>query len=292
MYEQHLKVTLEQNICTGKKYLLGNFPLLPPIHCLNEVHVPSIFKQTSFPSIFAMLYDSGGMPLMPLLAPLSLAHPIPTSPHPLLVSVYWACSILCWLCTHSYPYQPPCLSPQSWSIKAFVGITFYTPPNFSPTFDSLTKAESQSTEGQKWHLGPRWDYHFPGAPLAPPPPSLPLSVCSSPRSVHNCHPSANSLTSDVLIRSWVIIGVTDVSWGGPDLGFGHSPILLDRLRQKSMKRYRNIFKKILDLVIHLFSWTDWSRGHCGSDSVIETLMLDQTSPDLSTLHDTPREENI
>ena len=79
MYE-HLEATLEQNICTGKKYLLGNFPLLPPIHCLNEVHVPSIFKQTSFPSIFAMLYDSGGMPLMPLLAPLSLAHPIP--PHP------------------------------------------------------------------------------------------------------------------------------------------------------------------------------------------------------------------
>ena len=79
MYEQHLKVTLEQNICTGKKYLLGNFPLLPPIHCLNEVHVPSIFKQTSFPSIFAILYDSGGMPLMPLLAPLP-PHPIPPRP--------------------------------------------------------------------------------------------------------------------------------------------------------------------------------------------------------------------
>ena len=76
MYEQHLKVILVQNICTGKKYLLGNFPLLPPIHCLNEVHVPSIFKQTSFPSIFAMLYDSGGHAIDAVAS-----SPIPRAPY-------------------------------------------------------------------------------------------------------------------------------------------------------------------------------------------------------------------
>ena len=110
-------------------------------------------------------------------------------------------------------------------------------------------AISRVTEYRGSEVTPRSEVGLPfprGSVCIPPlvtPHPLPLSVCSSPRSVHNCHPSANSSTSDVLIRSWVIIGVTDVSWGGPDLGFGHSPILLGRLKQKVWKDIK-IYLKI------------------------------------------------
>ena len=165
----------------------------------------------------------------------------------MLVSEYWAGSTLCWL--HTQRSSPHLIIFFFANLNISLQVIFH---------NRLTVWQRLATPGQKWHLGPRWDYHFPGAPLALPAPMYcmlpppnyththhPHPLCPSPRSVDNCHSCAKPANFRHID--------TEGHYSG-HRGDGCGCILRKDLLAELISS---------DLVVHLFCRTDWFRGSEG-----------------------------